>query len=207
MRTAVLVGVLLLTTGCGPLRPLLDTRTNPYADGEDVVRAELVERHNGLADRLQATAAYYDREVSKSHVKARIMSVLVGVGASGSGATIAVLAQPELPDDARPGVASFGVSMAVFSGLMAILPWAHQYGLKEIGYSRQADRTWSLYRDIQVEGGAGVVLDPDRPVADLAACVSRLESALVEVRRLPEDSPCRPPLDGDLARVLTRARR
>ena len=207
MRHAALLGLLLFVVGCGPFRPLLDTRSNPFTDSEDAARAELVDRYNGLADRLQATAGYYDREVAKSHVKGRVMSVLVGVGATGSGATIASLAQPELPDDARPGLASLGVSMAVFSGLMAILPYAHQYALKERGYARQADLTWELHRAAQVECGAAVVLDPERSLAELGACIAGLEQALVEVRRFPEDSPCRAPLDRDMEGALRRVRR
>ena len=207
MRPAVLLGLLLFVTSCGPFRPLLDTRSNPFSGSEDAGRAELVDRYNGLADRLQATAGYYDNEVIKSHVKARVMSVLVGVGATGSGATIGALAQPEFPDDVRPGVASLGVSMAVFSGLMAILPYAHQYALKERGYARQADLAWQLHRDQQMECGDRIVLDPARALDELGACLARLEEALVEVRRFPDDSPCRPPLDKDLERALRRVGR
>lgn len=207
MRATVLLILLSLTVGCGPFRPLLDTRGNPFDPGDDAVRAELVDRFNGLSDRLQATAGYYDHEVVKSHTKARVMSVLVGAGATGAGASIAALARPEFPDDARPGVASLGISMAVFGGLMAILPYAHQYALKEAGYARQADLAWHLYQDSQTTCGSSALLDNHRPIADLAACVVALEEALVSVRRFPADSPCRPPLDRDLERALRRVGR
>jgi hypothetical protein len=197
----------LCLSGCGPLRPLLAVRGNPYSpDGPDAARAELVDRYNGLADHLSATAAFYDREAEKAHVKMRVMSVLVGVGATGSGASIAALARPEFPDEGRPGLASLGISMAVFSGLMAILPHAHQYILKEAGYRQQARLTRDDLAHADAICGLSM-LDPDRPLDELTACVAGLSGSLARARVFDEDSPCRPPPEAELARALERARR
>ena len=206
LRLAPLVLAALLICGCGPLRLLLDPRPNPFADQPDEAeRAALVLRYGELADRLQATASFYDREVRKSHTKARVMTVLVGAGATGAGASIAVLAQPDVPAEARPGIASAGVSSAVLAGLMAVLPYAHQYHLKEAGYLRQAAGAWSDYGRIQASCASTLLL-PETPLAQLGRCVDQLEEALVTARSFPADSPCRPPPDRDVARALERAR-
>lgn len=198
---------LLLLCACAPLRPLLDHRNDPFAGlpGHEA-RSELARRCSSLADRLVATAAFYDREADKAHLKMRVMSVLVGVGATGAGASIGALSQPEFPDAGRPGVASLGVSMAVFSGLMAILPHAHQYILKEAGYRHQATQAREALVEID-EACALAMLEADRPLQDLAACADRLQDSLAAALRFPEGSPCRPPPEDELAAAIRRALR
>ena len=201
-RRSLALVFLVVTSACAPLTVALQERANPYDAATSPHRAELVSRYGQLADELATTATFYDREVRKSHTKLRVMGVLSGVGATGAGATIAVLAQPDVDDRARPGLASAGISSAVFAGLMAILPHAHQYILKEAGYARQADTTWGAFRTIEGTCGASM-LNPETPLAALVECVGRVELALDAARRFSEDSPCRPPP----AAVLERARR
>lgn len=205
-RLAPLLCCLALLCGCAPLKLLLDARPNPFADQpEQAERAALLTRYGDLADRLQGTAAFYDREVRKSHTKARVMGVLVGTGATGAGAALGVLGQPGIAPEARPGIAAAGISGAVLAGLMAILPYAHQYALKEAGYRRQADQAWTDYR--RIDGRCGpAALDSTTSTAELGACISDLEAALAASRAFPEDSPCRPPPGRDLGRALDVAR-
>ncbi len=203
MRRSVVLGVLVavvLGTGCAAPRALLDPR--PALDPADP-QAALMEQYNALADRLQATATYYDHEAEKSHLKLRAMSVLVGVTAGGAGGTIGALAQPQFPDAARPGLASFGISLAVLSGLFAILPHAHQYILKEATYSRQAAATRDDY--LTIEARCGPTL-PGRPDAEIGACIADLQGALAAARQLDGGGPGKPPAEAELDRLLQRSR-
>jgi len=207
VRCLLLSLLILSLGGCAPIALSLDTRGNPFEGvPEEQARAELVTRYNELADRLQATAVHYDREVRKNHVKLRVMSVLSGVGAAGAGASVGVLSQPGLADEARPGIAAAGISGAVFAGLMAILPHAHQYVLKEAGYARQARQSWSDLRQTEA-ACAATVLDASQPIDSLGACLGRLEEALARARSFEDDSPCRPPPEKDLQKLLRAAGR
>jgi hypothetical protein len=194
------VALLLLLSGCAAPRALLDPRPAVAADDP---QAALIEQYNALADRLQATATYYDHEADKSHLKMRAMSVLVGVSAAGAGGTIGALAQPDFPDAARPGLASFGVSLAVLAGLFAVLPHAHQYILKEATYADRAEETRSAYEAIEARCGPTL---PGRPEAEIGACVAELQRALAEARAFDRGGPGKPPAEAELDQLLRRSR-
>lgn len=195
---AALVG--LLISGCAGPRVLLDPRPVTAADDP---QAELLDRYAALADRLQATASYYDHEVLKSHLKLRAMSVLVGVAAAGAGGTIGVLAQGELPDIARPGVGTVGVSLAVLAGLFGVLPHAHQYILKEASYQRHAEDARAAYVEIEARCGPP---QPPRDDAAIGRCVADLQEALASVRVFDSASPGKPPAERELEQMLQKAR-
>ncbi|MCP4871826.1 MAG: hypothetical protein GY898_24230 [Proteobacteria bacterium] len=170
---------LLLLVGCAT--------SPPPVPAPDATVADAYVRMTG---ELRAAAAFYDREVRKNHTKARVMSVFAGVAATGAGASIGVLAQPGLDDEIRPGITAAGISSAVMSGLLAILPFAHQYRLKELGYARQADAAWTALHTIEASC-AGVF--PAGDPADQQRCAHDVAEALTAARTFPEDSPCRPP--------------
>ncbi len=187
--------LLLLCAGCAPLRVALDRRVDPITVGEPP-RREAVAGWNDTADRLQATADFYDRQARKAHGKTRAMAVLAALGAGGAGVTVGVLAQPALADDARPGLASVGISLGVLSGLFAILPQTHQYPLKEIGYRRQAEIARQAYAAAIVRCPAGVLADPTTPLPVLADCQAELERGLDAAQTWPVDAAgTRPPPD------------
>jgi len=182
----IVLPLLVLCVGCTSARGVPATDLpDPAADDPlapfDLARAELA-----------ATARFYEHEVRKNHTKARVMSVLAGAAATGAGASIGVLAQPDVDDRARPGIAAAGISGAVFSGLLAILPFAHQYRLKELGYARQATATWDALSVLE-RRCQPIVSSPDALPAERWGCVADAREAVRAVRVFPEDSPCRPP--------------
>lgn len=158
--------------------------------GPPVPDASIADAYVRMVGELRAAAAFYDREVRKNHTKARVMSVFAGVAATGAGASIGVLAQPGLDDEARPGIAAAGISSAVMAGLLAILPYAHQYRLKELGYARQATAAWQALHTIEATCAGAF---PAGPPALQERCASEVADALTASRTFPEDSPCRPP--------------
>ena len=180
---------------------MLDVRSSGTADPG---LAPLAERYGQLADRLQAHAAFYEHEVRKNHTKMRVMGVLSVLGAGGAAGTTASAFQPDMPDNARPAVASVSISLSVLSAVFVLLPHAHQYILKEAGYQRMAMATRSSYADL--EQACGVQAGPLEEPA-LGACIDQAQEALVAARTFPLDSPCKPPPDKDLAKMLTRAER
>mgnify|MGYP000102848858 CR=1 FL=1 len=195
----VLLGALL--SGCSLPGVLLDVRSSGSVSPE---LAPMVERYGQLADRLQAHAAFYDHEVRKNHTKMRVMGVLSVVGAGAAAGTTASAFQPQLPDAARPGIASASISLSVLSAVFVLLPHAHQYILKEAGYQRMATHTREVYRSVEATCGPG---RREETAAALGACIDLVEQALIEVRRFPLDSPCKPPPERDLDKVLRAARR
>lgn len=190
----------LLLAGCAGPRVLLDPRPVPAADDPD---AALLERYSALADRLQATASYYDHQAVKSHNKLRAMSVLVGVAAGGAGGTIGALAQAELPDAARPSLGTVGISLAVLSGLFAVLPHAHQYSLKEASYRRQAQEARAAYVGIDARCGPALIEADDDAIG---RCVADLQQSLAAARSFDASNPGRPPAERELEQMLRAAR-
>jgi hypothetical protein len=186
--------------GCATPGVLLDPR--PLTAPDDPAAAGLAQ-YNALADRLQATAAYYEEQVHKNHNKLRAMSVLVGVAAGGGGAAIAPLAQPQTPDIARPGIAAVGISALVLAGLFGVLPHAHQYFLKEATYQRHAQQARASYLDVEARCGVRLV---GADVDVVAGCVHDLQSALAEARHFDIDSPGKPPREAELDAMIQGAR-
>ena len=192
----------LLLTGCAARGPsvLLDPRVTPA----DPALADLATRYGTLADRLQAHAAFYEHEVRKNHTKMRVMGVLSILGAGGAAATSAAAFNPNLPDLARPGLTSVSVSLSVLSGVFVLLPHAHQYILKEAGYQRMAEQTRQRYDALEATCGPASGSDSSRDA--LERCVLAAQDAVSDARRFPLDSPCKPPPERDLERMLARAR-
>ena len=207
-RLVLALALGLAGAGCGLPQVRLDPRTTLAGSGAagDAQRAALALRYGALADTLQATAAFYERQEEKAHVKARIMSVLVGVGASVAGATSGALGVAPIPNDWRVGVATAGISAAVFAGAMAILPWAHQYGSKENGYREKARAVRGSYVDIEARCGPALMADPAATVEALAGCVDEAQRLVAESRAFPAGSPCRPPPEGELREMIGRGR-
>ncbi len=186
-----------LLSGCAGPTVLLDLRSS---GSTDPAAASAEARYGQLADRLQAHAAFYEHEVRKNHTKMRVMGVLSVLGAGAAAGTTASAFQPDMPDAVRPAIASVSISMSVLSAVFVLLPHAHQYILKEAGYQRMAEGTRASYARLEAACGPGGGEDP-------VACVSLAQDALVAARAFPPDSPCKPPPERDLDRMLRSAGR
>lgn len=196
-----LIALTLILAGCAPPSVLLDPRSSGDTASPE---GALLQQYGALADRLQATAAFYEHEERKNHHKLRAMSVLTGIAAGGAGGTIAALAQPGLADEARPGIASLGLSLAAFAGLFAVLPHAHGYIQKEAGYRRKAQEARAAYAELDRACSAGRLADPTTPGSRVAACLEQAQAHLVEARRFAEDTPGKPPPDRELDALIRR---
>jgi hypothetical protein len=201
MRWLPLLMVPLL--GCAPLRVVLDARPDVTAWPEPTRGA--AERYGELADRLQATADFYDRQALKAHAKQRVMGVLSILGATVSGASVGVLSWPDFPAEGRPGVAAAGISMATFSGLFAVLPMAHHYPLKEAGYRRAGAEARRAYGELQARC-ASLVGDPAADAAAVHACADEAETAVRAAWAFPPDSGAFPPKADELRELIDEAR-
>ena len=84
--------------------------------------------------------------------------------------------------------------------MFVLLPHAHQYILKEAGYQRMAEATRAAYVELEARCGPGGVGEP-------VSCVQEAQDVLAEARRFHADSPCKPPPDKDLDRLLRQAGR
>lgn len=196
--TSLLLAITLLA-GCATPGLLLDVRVS---GSTDPATSSLEQRYGQLADRLQAHASFYDHEVRKNHTKLRVMGVLSVMGAGAAAGTTAVAFQPSLPDGARPPIAGVSMSMSVLSGIFVLLPHAHQYILKEAGYQRMAEATRRHYVALEAVCGPSATDAPSR-----TTCVELAQDALLTARSFPGDSPCKPPPDRDLTRLLKSAER
>lgn len=193
-----------LLTGCATTGSLLlPARPEPPADP---VRAAALDRFADTSDRLRAHAAFYDREVRKNHTKMRLMGVFSVLGAGGAAGVTASAFHPQLPDDARPALTSLSISLSVLSGVFVLLPHAHQYILKEAGYRRQAAAAHDAVRTLQAQCGIGRLLAEATPIEAVDACTAAAEEAIASARTFADDSPCGPPPQRDLARLLEAAR-
>ena len=196
--------LVVLLTGCATTGGLV-LPPRPAAP-DDAARAAALGQFIDASERLRAHAAFYDHEVRKNHTKMRLMGVLAILGAGGAAGVTASAFQPELPDLARPGLTSLSISLSVLSGVFVLLPHAHQYIIKEAGYRRQAAAAHSALGELVTRCGTGRLLSPETPIEAVDACVARAEAAIGAVRTLPDESPCTPPPDRDLQRILDRAR-
>ncbi len=201
---AVLVS--LLVAGCAHAPTPLDFRVDPVAVGLDARRAAAVTEYNDLADRLQAVAGHYDEQVGKNHLKLRLMGVLSAVSVATAAGLVPPAVHPEMPDFGRRLLATFSVSLAANGVVFGLVPHAHQYFLKEVGYQRQAHAARGAYSAVATDCGPTRLADPDSVPESLDACVNRMRDALDDALRFEVDSPCKPPTAEDLGRRLDAAR-
>lgn len=196
--------LLLLSSGCATTGGLvLPSRPPPPPDA---ARAAALDQLIDASERLRAHAAFYDHEVRKNHTKLRLMGVLSVLGAGGAAGLTVAAFNPNLPDITRPGLTTVSVSLSALSAVFVLLPHAHQYILKEAGYRRQGAVAHRAVAELARSCGLGQLVDPDTPIAALDACTADAVAAVAEARTFPDDSPCNPPPDRDLQRLLDRAR-
>ncbi len=196
--------LVVLTSGCATTGSLsLPPRPAPPAEP---ARAAGLEQLIDASERLRAHAAFYDHEVRKNHTKMRLMGVFSVLGAGGAAAFTASAFHPALPSDVRPGITASSISLSVLSAVFVLLPHAHQYILKEAGYRRQASVAHRAVQELNRSCGLGRLVDPSTPLRELDACSSAAEAAIAQARIFPDDSPCNPPPDRDLLRMLEGAR-
>jgi len=199
-----LVVVAGLLGGCASLRSfLLPVRPAPPPDP---ARAAAIDAFLDASDRLRAHAAFYDHEVRKNHTKMRLMGVFSVLGAGAAAGVTASAFHPQLPDDVRPALTSTSISLSVLSGVFVLLPHAHQYILKEAGYRRQAEAAHAGLLELAEACGIGRLLADDTPIEAVDACGARAASLVARARTFPAESPCNPPPEADLAKLIERAR-
>ncbi len=193
-----------LGSGCATTGTLsLPPRPTPPAEP---ARAAGLDQFIDASERLRAHAAFYDHEVRKNHTKMRLMGVFSVLGAGGAAAFTASAFHPALPADVRPGITASSISLSVLSAVFVLLPHAHQYVLKEAGYRRQAAVAHRAVQELSRECGLGRLLEPSTALAEIDACTAVAGAAVTQARIFPDDSPCNPPPDRDLLRMLERAR-
>jgi len=203
VRCLALVLVLLLS-GCIPRAALHARSDGQLLAPADPERAARFERIGLLLDQLQGLGQWYRNEEQKNHTKARVMGVFSGTNALvTAGLGVSTLAVTDDPAAHRTLVA-FGATTGVFSLVLGILPWAHQYGLKEQCYSRAAALSEESYG--RLADGCGAGLNTDSNLQELTACEARLVEAVETFRRFPEGTPCVPPPASQLARMIDRRR-
>jgi len=195
--------LLIPLLGCSPLTLVLDPR--PDWSTHPPAAASGAERYAALADRLQGTADFYERQALKAHTKQRVMGVLSIFGATVSGASVGVLSWPDFPAQGRPGVAAAGISMATFSGLFAVLPMAHHYPLKEAGFRRAGAEARAAYSALQARCAA-LVSDPEADAAAMQRCADEAAAAVDAAWAFPADSGAFPPPAAELQGLIEAAR-
>lgn len=105
------------------------------------------------------------------------MAVFSVMAASGAGAAAGVLAQPRLPEAARPGIGAIAISAAALSGVFTLAPPAHHYALKERAYRDRAALCRGLSRDLLTSCGARVIDDPLVAIDEVRRCIDAVEIA------------------------------
>lgn len=193
-----------MSSGCATTWGLsLRVRPEPPTDP---ARAASLGQLIEASERLQAHAAFYDHEVRKNHTKLRLMGLFSVLGAGGAAGVTASAFNPNLPDGMRPGLTSMSIGLSALSAVFVLLPHAHQYILKEAGYRRQASDAHAAVGELSAGCGLGRLIDPGTPISEVDACAATAVTAIARARTFPDDSPCNPPPDGDLDRLLERAR-
>lgn len=184
------LALLLVSTGaCASTRWTAPQRPPHTASAEpehDVLRLAVVAR----MDRLSAAAHWYDAQATKAHLKMRLMAVFSVMAASGAGAVAGVLAQPELPDLARPGLGAVGISAAALSGVFTLAPPAHHYVIKERLYRARAAEVRRSYGALLPRCGDSLTGSPEADPSALRRCLDDAEAAWVDALH---------PDDGDVA--------
>jgi hypothetical protein len=203
-RSPLAVAAALFLASCAHVAPHFDLRVDPTAVGLDTRRAAAVATYNDLADRVQAVTAHYHQMVRVNHGKLRGMSVLSALSAAAAAALVPATIHPDQSDSARRVLGTFGVSLGANAAIFGLVPHAHQYFLKEVGYQRKAEGLRDAYLDVGERCGPTVLADPGSVPEVLDSCVTEMRRTLDEALRFDPDSPCKPPTEADLDALLAR---
>ena len=155
--------------GCVHAPATLDLRVDPSAVGLDARRGAAVSAFNELADQLQATASYYDRQGRIQHLKLRAMSVFSAISAATAAGLVPAAIHPDMPDSGRRVLGTFAVSLGANAVVFGLVPHAHQYSLKEVGYQSRAVEVRDAYRTVAAACGPAVLADAQADPAALDA--------------------------------------
>jgi len=195
MRRAVLAAVFAVgLLGC--VQPVL------VADVLKMQAGDPVSSWRALVLHTEATIGVYEYEARKAHDKMMWMSVLAVASASGSAAVTGLVANDHLPQGQRPGWAGLSISLATLSAMFAVLPHAHQYALKEAGYSAQANHTRERLFDLTLR--CDEILARGQDEFAVGACLGDLRTLLAEALTFGPGSPCKPPTGADLSNWVSR---
>lgn len=197
------LALMTLSGGCVP-RTVLHTRPDPAAlTASSAARVDQVRRVEALLDELQIMGEWYRFESNKNHDKRRWFAVWGTTSAFAAAGTVPVLLSPEVDESAKTVVVAIAASTAIAGGVLHILPFAHEYDQKQACYRDAALRGEERYAALAARCHEAIVSEDDATA--LGSCERALITALEELARFDEATPCTPPRPAELEQLKKRA--